>query len=202
MKEKELRAGLILLLFMASLIPLGAQTFKYDVALDSIPGPDPQSPTAVWQYFEASFDRTTMTHLADWDLEGNEVLDTFPQWDNGLVNGKYPFVQKTAPDGPFPGNFGSADFLGDSLFIHPANGAEAPGATVGFYNDRSVPVSLDFNATFTIVQNVNNDDGVRYYIQVQTVGDPNFVAVADGFIDKGNLAATESGTGLVLQPGQ
>ncbi|MFN0125529.1 MAG: hypothetical protein ACKV19_02455, partial [Verrucomicrobiales bacterium] len=73
---------------MASLIPLEAETFEYEVARDFIPGPDPQSPTKVWQYFEASFDRTTMTHLTDWDLEGNEVFDTFPQWDNNLVNGK------------------------------------------------------------------------------------------------------------------
>ena len=157
-------------------------------------GPDAQSTSNVWQYFETANDLSTATLLSNWQASGNEIISHQNQWDNNRVNGNYPFVQyvHSPPASTFNGN--------SAMLIHPDDAGRR--ASVGWKNTTGSTRSVDIAATLKLAYPGNNSDGLTYSLHRGLLNTPRYLSVLSGTIATGSTAVLTIAESVELQSGE
>ena len=157
-------------------------------------GPDAQSTSNVWQYFETANDLSTATLLSNWQASGNEIISHQNQWDNNRVNGNYPFVQyvHSPPASTFNGN--------SAMLIHPDDAGRR--ASVGWKNTTGSTRSIDIAATLKLAYPGGNTDGITYSLHRGLLNTPRYLSVQSGTIAAGSTAALTIAESVELQSGE
>ena len=157
-------------------------------------GPDAQSTSNVWQYFETANDLSTATLLSNWQASGNEIISHQNQWDNNRVNGNYPFVQyvHSPPASTFNGN--------SAMLIHPDDAGRR--ASVGWKNTTGSTRSIDIAATLKLAYPGSNTDGITYSLHRGLLNTPRYLSVQSGTIATGSTAVLTIAESVELQSGE
>ena len=157
-------------------------------------GPDAQSASSTWQYFETANDLSTATLLSNWQASGNEIISHQNQWDNNRVNGNYPFVQyvHSPPASTFNGN--------SAMLIHPDDAGRR--ASVGWKNTTGSTRSIDIAATLKLAYPGNNSDGITYSLHRGLLNTPRYLSVQSGTIAAGSTTALTIDKSIELQSGE
>ena len=157
-------------------------------------GPDAQSTSNVWQYFETANDLSTATLLGNWQASGNGIVPHQNQWDNNRGDGNYPFVQfvHSPPVATFNGN--------SAMLIHPDDAGRR--ASVGWKNTTGSTRSIDIAATLKLAYPVNNSDGLTYSLHRGLLNTPRYLSVLSGTIATGSTAVLTIAESVELQSGE
>jgi hypothetical protein len=217
---KAIGCAVIGLPLLLGSVPAGAVLFN---AYDGFNiGAGTNNAASQWQYYALpnSGAAGSATLLTDFQTSGNEIFGdgattpsepagSFPQWDNNLVNGAYPFVQITPPTGgPWDGQFGPTPAVTNGqLIIHPTNGTSSDSAVaVAWKNLSGVAVTIDYNITLTDALTGGSasapaSDGIDFFISRELSGQTNFSTIASGTLLNGFSPVTFTGT-IVLEAGE
>ncbi len=157
-------------------------------------GPDAQSASSTWQYFETANDLSTATLLSNWQASGNEIISHQNQWDNNRVNGNYPFVQyvHSPPVSSFNGN--------SAMLIHPDDAGRR--ASVGWKNTTGSTRSIDIAATLMLAYPGNNTDGITYSLHRGLLNTPRYLSAQSGTIAAGSTSVLSIDKSIELQSGE
>lgn len=157
-------------------------------------GPNAQSASSIWQYFETANDLSSATLLGNWQASGNEIIPHQNQWDNNRVNGNYPFVQYVHSP-PVP------TFNGDSaMLLHPDDAGRR--ASVGWKNTTGTTRSIDVDATLKLAYPGNNSDGISYSLHRGLLNTPRYLSVQSGTIGAGTTTVLTIDESVQLQSGE
>lgn len=157
-------------------------------------GPDAQSASSTWQYFETANDLSTATLLGNWQASGNEIVPHQNQWDNNRVNGNYPFVQyiHSPPASTFNGT--------SAMLIHPDDAGRR--ASVGWKNTTGSTRSIGVAATLMLAYPGNNTDGITYSLHRGLLNTPRYLSAQSGTIAAGSTSVLTIDKSIELQSGE
>jgi hypothetical protein len=158
-------------------------------------GPNSQSASSIWQYFETTNDLSTATLLGNWQASGNEIVPNQNQWDNNRVgNGNYPFVQ-------YIHSPSASTFNGNSaMLVHPDDVGRR--VSLAWKNTTGTTRSIDVEATLKLAYPGNNSDGITYALHRGLLNTSRYLSVRSGTVTTGSTAVLSIDESVELQSGE